>query len=87
ELTLTIADQITVVAPGGLGAGTLEVLVEDERGVRKSIASVTVKPTADAAPLTQVATPAAGARVLAVFRGSDAGGEPVVAVGAMPLTH
>ncbi|HMG53523.1 MAG TPA: hypothetical protein VK601_08570 [Kofleriaceae bacterium] len=87
ELTLTIADQITVVAPGGLGAGTLEILVEDERGVRKSIASVTVKPTADAAPLTQVATPAAGARVLAVFRGSDAGGEPVVAVGAMPLTH
>ena len=87
ELTLTIAGQITVAAPGGLGAGTLEVLVEDERGVRKSIASVAVNPTADAAQLTQVATPAAGARVLAVFRGSDTGGEPVVAVGAMPLAH
>jgi hypothetical protein len=116
ELTLTIADQITI-SGAGLGAGTLDVLSEDDRGVRTSIASVSTQPTAPAAPaapatppaggaagsaapaaptapttpaaeaLAKVATPTAGSRVVAVFRGVDSGGEPIVAVGAMPLTH
>jgi hypothetical protein len=83
ELTIATGDPLTVSGKG-LGAGQVEVLVEDDRGVRKSIASV-------AAPggeqLAQVAAPASGTRVVAVFRGSDAAGEPIVAVGAMPLGH
>ena len=31
--------------------------------------------------------PPAGTRVLAVFRGADAAGEPIVAIGALPLQH
>jgi len=94
ELTINIAGQITV-AGSGLAAGTVEVLVEDDRGVRTSIASLAT-PAAPAAAgpapatpttLASVAAPATGTRVVAVYRGVDAAGEPIVAVGAMPLTH
>src|SRR5678816_1396993 len=85
ELTITTGDQIAVSGKG-LGAGNVEILVEDDRGVRKSIASVAAT---GAEQLAQVAAPggggSAGARVVAVFRGTDAAGEPIVAVGAMPL--
>ena len=81
ELTITTGDQIAVSGKG-LGAGNVEILVEDDRGVRKSIASVAAT---GAEQLAQVASPGAGARVVAVFRGTDAAGEPIVAVGAMPL--
>jgi hypothetical protein len=81
ELTITTGDQIAVSGKG-LGAGNVEILVEDDRGVRKSIASVAAT---GAEQLAQVASPGAGARVVAVFRGADAAGEPIVAVGAMPL--
>lgn len=92
ELTITVADQLTVSGASGtgavaLGAGTLEVLAEDDRGVRTSIASVAVPAAGAGGALAQVATPATGTRVVAVFRGRDAAGEPIVAVGAMPLTH
>jgi hypothetical protein len=124
ELTIAATDQITV-SGAGLGAGTLEVLVEDDRGVRTSLTSVAVPvagaapaaaaagdaaaapaaPAGDAAapaapaaaaapdapspgePIARVPAPAAGTRVVAVFRGVDAAGEPIVAVGAMPLRH
>lgn len=96
ELTINVGSKITV-AGTGLGAGTVEVLVEDDRGVRTSIASASTPAaaapaaaaSAAAAPttLTSVAAPAAGTRVVAVYRGVDAAGEPIVAVGAMPLTH
>jgi hypothetical protein len=88
ELALTIGAQVAVTIPSGapeLGAGTLEILAEDDRGVRTSISSVAVTAGATGA-IAQVATPA-GARVVAVFRGADAAGEPIVAVGAMPLSH
>ncbi|HEX7836055.1 MAG TPA: hypothetical protein VF469_01265, partial [Kofleriaceae bacterium] len=58
ELTITVADQIAVSGPG-LGAGSLEILVEDERGVRTSLTSTSV-PGASAAPATGSAAPAAG---------------------------
>ena len=108
ELTITAGRQISVTgAPGSaLGAGTVEVLVEDDRGVRTSIVSVATPGSSVAtpgssvatpgtgaaaagtgAPLASVAAPATGTRVVAVFRGVDAAGEPIVAVGAMPLTH
>jgi hypothetical protein len=86
ELTLSVADKITVTG-AGLGPGTIEVLVEDDRGVRTSAGSITTQGSGPAAALGQIATPSAGTRVVAVFRGNDAAGEPVVAVGAMPLTH
>ena len=83
ELSLTVSDQI-MVGGVGLGAGTVEILAEDDRGVRTSLANVQ---TAGGEQLAQVAVPATGSRVVAVYRGVDAAGEPVVAVGAMPLSH
>jgi len=100
ELAITVSDQITVSGTG-LGAGNLEILVEDERGVRTSVTKVATNPTsappaaaAGAAaaapnpePLAKAPSPTSGTRVVAVYRGVDANGEPIVAVGAMPLTH
>jgi hypothetical protein len=84
ELTLVVGDQITVSGKG-LGAGNVEIFVEDNRGVRTSIANVATTGAKESDPLAQVAAPPAGTRVVAVFRGNDAAGEPIVAVGAMPL--
>jgi len=82
ELTVAVSGKIAV-SGNGLGAGSLEILVEDDRGVRTSVAH---QDTAGGAEqLAQVAAPPAGTRVIAVFRGSDAAGEPIVAVGAAPL--
>lgn len=86
ELTLTAAGQITVSGTG-LGAGSIEILVEDDRGVRTSIGNVQATVTAGSDQLAQIAAPPAGTRVVAVYRGTDAAGEPIVAVGAMPLSH
>jgi hypothetical protein len=86
ELTLTVADQITVTG-AGLGTGSVELLVEDDRGVRTPL--TTVQTTAGAAgdQLAQIPLPPSGTRVVAVYRGNDAAGEPIVAVGAIPLGH
>jgi hypothetical protein len=86
ELTLTIGDQITVSGQG-LGTGTVEILVEDSRGVRTPLATVPATGVGGSEQLAQIAVPPAGTRVVAVYRGTDAAGEPVVAVGAMPLGH
>ena len=83
ELTIKVGGQITVSAQG-LGAGSVELLVEDDRGVRKSLATLQ---TTASEQLAQVAAPPTGTRVVAVFRGIDAAGEPIVAVGAAPLAH
>ena len=66
----------------GLGAGTLDVLVEDDRGVRTSLGWRRPRRRGGALP-----APASGTRVVAVFRGVDRAGEPIVAVGALPLTR
>lgn len=84
ELAIQLGNEL-VVRGEGLGAGTLEVLVEDDQGTRTSIASAQLAAGAD--PLVRVAAPTSGIRVVAVYRGIDAAGEPVVAVGAMPLSH
>ncbi|MGE0550050.1 MAG: hypothetical protein AB7O24_31430 [Kofleriaceae bacterium] len=81
ELTIAVTDSV-VVTGKGLGAGTIDVLVEDDRGVRTSLGTASSK---GGAQLAQVGAPSAGVRVVAVFRGTDAAGEPIVAVGAMPL--
>ncbi len=86
ELQITVAGELAVTtAPGGkgLGAGTVEVYVDDERGVRTKLTSAAV--AAGAEELVRVAAPGAGARVIALYRGVDANGEPLIAVGAMPL--
>ncbi|MBA3462602.1 MAG: hypothetical protein H0T46_21785 [Deltaproteobacteria bacterium] len=84
DLTIGVSDSITISGKG-LGAGTVEVLVEDDRGVRTSLGTSQVPGGND--ELFRVPTPAGGARVLAVYRGADAAGEPIVAVGAMPLSR
>jgi hypothetical protein len=78
ELTIAPDGQIT---GAGLGAGEVEVLAEDDRGVRTKLTAAAA--TGD--KLGQVALPTAATRVVAVFRGKDAGGEPIVAVGALQL--
>ena len=71
------------ISSKGLGAGTLDVLVEDDRGVRTSLGSWQTAGSDHA--LARIPTPGNGTRVVAVFRGTDTAGEPIVAVGAMPL--
>ncbi len=85
DLTIEVADQITVSATG-LAAGTLTLVLEDARGLRTPLASA-ASPVAgaEATVIAQVAKPAEGSKVYAVYRGVDAAGEPVVAVGASAL--
>ena len=82
ELTLQVGREVVVTARG-LGAGTVDVLVEDERGVRTSLG--TVQTTGKTPELARIAAPPSGVRVIAVFRGTDVAGEPIVAIGALPL--
>ena len=82
DLTINVGSQLVVTAKG-LGVGTLDVLVEDDRGIRKSVAEVQIIHGTET--LAELPPPTTGTRVVAVFRGADANGEPIVAVGAMPL--
>ena len=84
DLTINVGDGV-VVSGTGFGAGTIEVLVEDDRGVRTSLGAAQVAGGKD--ELIRVPAPASGTRVVAVYRGVDSAGEPVVAVGAMPLSR
>jgi len=84
ELTIAIGGDIAVTGKG-LGAGTVDVLVEDDRGVRTKLTTAQVAGGSE--QLARVAAPSTGVRVVAVFHGSDAAGEPVVAVGAMPFAR
>ncbi len=84
ELAVTVGESV-VVSAKGLGAGTIEVLVEDNRGVRTRLSSSATDGSTD--QLASVATPAGSGRVVAVFHGTDNAGEPIVAVGAAPITN
>lgn len=75
------------VSGAGLGAGQLEILVEDERGVRTKLASQAVRGGKAAAELATLAVPATGVKIVAVFTGDDADGEPLVAVGVAPIAR
>lgn len=76
-----------VVAPAGLGAGQVELLAEDGAGVRTSlvIAPVTAAAAGAVVATRAEAAPAGTTRLVALFRGVDAAGEPLVAVGALAL--
>jgi hypothetical protein len=63
----------------------VDILVEDERGVRTKLTSA--QTAAGRPELARISAPASGTRVVAVYRGADATGEPIVAVGALPLTR
>jgi hypothetical protein len=82
ELTITAA-QTVVVTGKDLGPGTVEIVAEDDRGVRTPLTAL--KPGAN--ELARASLPANGTRVLAVFKGQDTAGEPIVAVGVLPLSH
>jgi hypothetical protein len=84
ELTITPGETVVITAKG-LGAGTVEVLLEDDRGVRTPLSTTSI--AAGAPELGHLPSPSTGTRLVAVFRGVDALGEPLVAVGALPLTH
>lgn len=84
ELAIAVDGGQVAVSSKGLGAGTVEVLVEDERGVRTSIGKQPVAGGNE--QLAKIAMPSYGTRAVAVFTGADAAGEPIVAVGAVPLT-
>ena len=86
ELTIQVGPSI-VVTGKGLGAGTVEVLVEDDRGVRTSLGTTPTEGSVEAAAVANVGAPSSGTRVVAVFRGVDRNGEPMVATGAMPLSQ
>lgn len=85
ELVLSTDGANVAVSVGatGLGAGTLTILAEDARGVRTPIATAPVNGGMIGSPIGQAAIPAGSRRAVALFRGVDAGGEPVVAVGAL----
>ncbi|MGE3768766.1 MAG: hypothetical protein AB7L94_41330, partial [Kofleriaceae bacterium] len=86
ELTIQIGSSI-VVSGKELGAGTVEILVEDARGVRTSLGTAPTQGAVESTALANVGTPSSGTKVLAVFRGVDRNGEPMVATGAMPLSQ
>ncbi|HEY3356698.1 MAG TPA: hypothetical protein VGQ83_25835 [Polyangia bacterium] len=71
-----------------LGQGQLTLLTEDARGRRRPFATRPVAaPVAPGAALGPVTVPRGSVRLIAVFRGRDAAGEPIVVVedAALPL--
>jgi hypothetical protein len=83
ELAVTVSGKNVSVAAGalGLGAGTLTVLAEDGRGLRTAVTTTPITAGASGAAIGTAALPPDTRRTVAVFRGVDAAGEPVVAVG------
>ncbi len=86
ELSIAIGSTI-VVSGAALGAGTVEILVEDDSGVRTSLGTAPTQGAVEATALANVGAPSTGTKILAVFRGVDRNGEPMVATGAMPLSQ
>jgi hypothetical protein len=75
---------VVVTSAQKLGAGQLELLLEDKSGQRTSLKSQAVGGGEAGAELLRVGAPA-GARVIAVYRGKDELGETLVSVGASAL--
>lgn len=75
------AGKMIVVTRGEIGAGTLEVLGEDARGVRAVASSHSVAPSKAGDPIATVAVPAGAAAVYVLFEGVDGADQALVAVG------
>jgi hypothetical protein len=83
ELEVTVAGhQAHAASAAGLGAGRIELLAEDARGVRRSVVAKDAPKGADLASLSDAPLPDGTVRAIALFTGVDAAGEPIVAVGA-----
>lgn len=82
ELEIELSDAI-VVKGTGFGPGTIEVYAEDGRGVRTKLGGGNV--TANQPELLRVGAPGSAVRIVAVYRGIDAQGEPLVAVGGLAV--
>ncbi len=75
---------LVVASPVKLGAGQLDVLLEDTRGQRTSLKSQAITGAEAGVELVRLGAPA-GARVIAVYRGKDEANETVIAVAAAAL--
>jgi hypothetical protein len=87
ELTLVVDAGGVIVGGKNLGNGQLTILVEDDRGVRTELAK-TPLPDGQQLPagaLAHANLPTTGARLIAMFRGVDNAGEPIVAGGAIAM--
>ncbi len=85
EVTVAVDSSITISGTN-LAAGTLTIVAEDLSGVRTIVANVNTAATTgeDPVALAKIGTPANAERIYAMYRGTDAAGEPIVAVGAQP---
>jgi hypothetical protein len=79
QLDVAIKGGTATVSAAKLGKGTLRLFAEDAQGVRRPMVEVAVAGGADL--LGRAPVPAGTARVAAVFKGVDAAGEEVVAIG------
>jgi len=68
-----------------LGAGVLTVYAEDGSGTRTRLASRSISAGAVDEELATFDRPAGARRIAAVFRGTDANGEPIVTTDELPL--
>jgi hypothetical protein len=82
ELDIQLTDSV-VVTGANLGPGTVEIYAEDGRGIRTKLGGGNV--AANQTELLRAGAPGGAVRILAVYRGTDAQGEPLVAVGAIAL--
>jgi len=86
ELAVTRqGNEVRVAAASAVGAGQLEILGEDGSGVRTAAAASASPGGAAGSELGRAAVPAGSRRVIALFHGVDAAGEPLVAVGTLDL--
>jgi hypothetical protein len=81
---LVIKSGMVVVGDTALGAGKLTLLGEDAKGLRRTLSTVAVTGGAPHALLAPAGEVPAGQRLVAVFRGQDAAGEELVAIGVAP---
>jgi hypothetical protein len=72
-----------VMAHQALGSGTLEVLSEDNRGVRTSLGTTTIASAGEGDAIATIDVPSGARDVWVLFTGVDAGGDGIVAVGKL----
>jgi hypothetical protein len=78
-------DSAVIKARSSLGPGQYQLLVESADGTRKVVASGKTTSVAADVLVAEAHLASRGVRVVAVFRGVDAAGEPVVAVGSRAI--
>ena len=86
SLAVTVTDNVIDVRGSGLGIGTIEILREDDRGNRTTLSSTTIPGSKEGNPsLAHADLSLASVRVIALFRGTDDHGQPLVSSGAIDL--